>query len=327
MSFFLYLFLGIFLPVVSYFLHWFTIPIRDSFRDPPPSSYTHTFFDPKTKRNYPFPSAIESKNDSSSSSAAAASSSVRDVNGHRVSVSLSVIVPAYNEELRLDAMMKPTLEYLHSRVRTSPSFSFELILVDDGSRDGTTQRGIEYSREYGVDTIRVLTLTKNQGKGGAVQQGMLHARGERLLFCDADGATEFRDLEALEKKLDEIELEQKNQSSVNRIDGGVVVGSRAHYEREAVAQRAWYRNILMYGFHFLVSCLCPTRISRIKSNCQRSRHGGSIKFQPKTQLVSCFCLFLFHKKKWLSDGIPIGTNSKVDGECDDSSSMTLTQNG
>jgi len=65
-------------------------------------------------------------------------------------------------------------------------------------------------------------------------------------MVDADGATKFSDLDRLEQRMKEIEK-----------DGcGVVVGSRAHLQDEAVAKRSIFRNFLMYGFHFVVYVLC-----------------------------------------------------------------------
>jgi len=66
-------------------------------------------------------------------------------------------------------------------------------------------------------------------------------------MVDSDGATRISDLDKLEAKLVSIE---------STSGAGVVVGSRAHLQQDAVAKRKWYRNILMYGFHFLVSLLC-----------------------------------------------------------------------
>jgi len=75
---------------------------------------------------------------------------------------------------------------------------------------------------------------------------MMVARGHYLLMVDADGATKFSDLEKVELKLKEVE---KNGL-------GIGLGSRAHLEENAIRVRKWYRNILMWGFHFLVSFLC-----------------------------------------------------------------------
>jgi len=153
------------------------------------------------------------------------------------SIDLSVIVPAYNETLRLPKMLDECLEFLKKR-----SSSYEVIIVDDGSKDATTDTALEYVEKHGSDTVRVLTLAKNRGKGGAVRMGMLRARGENLLFADADGATTFSDLTKLERCLEEITQEGE----------GLVCGSRAHLEEESVAHRTAVRTLLMYGFHACV---------------------------------------------------------------------------
>ena len=87
------------------------------------------------------------------------------------SVDLSVIVPAYNEQLRLPKMLDECLEFLNKR-----KTSYEVIIVDDGSRDATTETALGYVDKHGSDKVRVLTLAKNRGKGGAVRMGMLRAR-------------------------------------------------------------------------------------------------------------------------------------------------------
>lgn len=181
------------------------------------------FVDPKKKKNIDFPSIHDPPN-----------------------IDLSVIVPAYNEEERLPEMMNDAMAYLEDRQNKSPSFSFEIIIVDDGSSDKTTETGHLYSEKYGTDKVRVLTLYKNRGKGGAIRLGMFVARGKLLLFADADGATQFSDYEKLEKEM----------KKINKNGLGVICGSRAHLEQESIAQRSMFRTFLMYGFHFLVWFLC-----------------------------------------------------------------------
>jgi len=115
-------------------------------------------------------------------------------------------------------------------------------IVDDGSKDSTTKVGLSYVEKYGCEKVRVLTLGKNRGKGGAVRCGMLRARGENLLFADADGATTFPDLVKLEEAME----------SIAKDDQGIVCGSRAHLEDESIAKRTIIRTILMIGFHACV---------------------------------------------------------------------------
>ncbi|KAM4620642.1 dolichyl-phosphate beta-glucosyltransferase [Polymixia lowei] len=161
---------------------------------------------------------------------------------------LSVVIPAYNEELRMPVMLEEAMEYLENRQKEHPSFTYEVIVVDDGSKDKTTEVALQYTEKYGEDKVRVLTLVKNRGKGGAVRMGTLSSRGKVILMADADGATKFADLEKAEAGLRDLNPKPENM--------GIVCGSRAHLEKESVSQRSLFRTFLMYGFHFLVWLFC-----------------------------------------------------------------------
>ncbi|KAG6908900.1 hypothetical protein DXG01_002878 [Tephrocybe rancida] len=155
-------------------------------------------------------------------------------------VDLTVVVPAYNETERLPIMMSSTIAHLTSL----KSRTFEILVVDDGSTDGTSDTALKLAAKYSKSNIRVVTLEKNIGKGGAVRHGMLYSSGERLLMADADDASRIEDLEALWKTLDTL---APNKGA------GVVVGSRAHLVKsEAVVKRSFLRNILMYGLHTIL---------------------------------------------------------------------------
>ncbi|GAB1609611.1 dolichyl-phosphate beta-glucosyltransferase-like [Argonauta hians] len=170
-------------------------------------------------------------------------------NSDAASIDLSVVVPAYNEEERMPQMLNEAIAFLNKRQKKNLAFTYEIIIVDDGSRDKTTETGLLYVEKYGSDKIRVLTLEKNRGKGGAIRLGVLSSRGRKVLYADADGATKFSDLEKLEKKL----AEEIRKTSSNMV---VVCGSRAHLEKDSIATRTYFRTILMYGFHFAVWFLC-----------------------------------------------------------------------
>lgn len=159
------------------------------------------------------------------------------------SVDLTVVVPAFNETERLPVMMASTIDHLTSQTILDKR-TFEILVVDDGSTDGTSAAAIRLAAQYPKCNIRVVTLEKNLGKGGAVRHGMLYASGERLLMADADGASRIEDLELLWKAMDA--LVPDNGSAV-------VVGSRAHLVKsEAVVKRSFIRNILMYGLHTIL---------------------------------------------------------------------------
>ncbi|KDR80818.1 hypothetical protein GALMADRAFT_30627, partial [Galerina marginata CBS 339.88] len=156
-------------------------------------------------------------------------------------VDLTVVVPAYNETERLPEMMAATVKHLTA---LKGKRTYEILVVDDGSSDGTSATALKLAKKYPSSDIKVVTLEKNIGKGGAVRHGMLYAGGERLLMADADGASRIEDLEALWKSMDII--------APNKAPG-VVVGSRAHLVKsEAVVKRSFLRNVLMYGLHTIL---------------------------------------------------------------------------
>ncbi|KAJ3318937.1 dolichyl-phosphate beta-glucosyltransferase [Boothiomyces sp. JEL0866] len=185
----------------------------------PPKPNELQYYNTKTKRKEAFPSLSD-----------------------KSSVNLSVIVPAYNEIDRLEIMMDEALEYLKNS-----DYSYEIILVDDGSTDTTSELGLNIAKKHSKNgEIRVMTLKINRGKGGAVVQGMAVARGEYLLMVDADGATKFSDLDKLLEGID----------GISKDGYGIAVGSRAHMvDTDAVVKRSAFRNFLMRGFHLLVYIL------------------------------------------------------------------------
>jgi dolichyl-phosphate beta-glucosyltransferase len=117
--------------------------------------------------------------------------------------SISIIIPAYNEEKRLPPTLVKVREYLD---QSKWDFA-EVIVVDDGSRDATVQ----VARKAGV---RVLENPGNRGKGYTVKHGMLAAKGDWLLYTDADLSSPIGELEKL-------------WAAVAREGAQVAIGSRA----------------------------------------------------------------------------------------------------
>jgi glycosyltransferase involved in cell wall biosynthesis len=117
--------------------------------------------------------------------------------------SISIIIPAYNEEKRLPATLRTVRAWLEA---TSWEFA-EIVVVDDGSRDAT----VELARNAGA---RVLLNPGNRGKGYTVRHGMLEARGEWTLFTDADLSSPIEELDKL-------------TAAVDRSQARAAIGSRA----------------------------------------------------------------------------------------------------
>lgn len=97
---------------------------------------------------------------------------------------LSVIVPAYNEEDRI----QKTLRRFHEYFSTQP-YSYEIIVVNDGSNDKTLE--IVEQMQTEVKNLRIIDRKQNKGKGFSVREGMLKSFGKIRLFADADNATDI----------------------------------------------------------------------------------------------------------------------------------------
>ncbi|XP_054112773.1 dolichyl-phosphate beta-glucosyltransferase isoform X2 [Callithrix jacchus] len=177
---------------------------------------------------------------------------------------LSVVVPSYNEEKRLPVMMDEALGYLEKRQKRDPAFTYEVIVVDDGSRDQTSKVAFKYCQKYGSDKVRVITLVKNRGKGGAIRMGIFSSRGEKILMADADGATKFPDVEKLEKGLKDLQP-WPNQMAI-------ACGSRAHLEKESIAQVIFMK---MESFSLLTRS-CEPGCQHSQNKQRKSMRGRKI---------------------------------------------------
>ncbi|MBI4902960.1 MAG: glycosyltransferase family 2 protein [Acidobacteria bacterium] len=105
--------------------------------------------------------------------------------------SLSIIIPAYNEETRL----RPTLDRISEYVNSRRWRFLEIVVVDDGSRDATAEVVREYSRRW--PAIRLVSNPGNRGKGYAVRNGMMAAQGEWRLITDSDLSAPIEEFEKL----------------------------------------------------------------------------------------------------------------------------------
>lgn len=108
---------------------------------------------------------------------------------------LSIVIPAYNEEQRLPAYLREVCAYTARLGKPC-----EIIVVDDGSRDQTTERVREI--QGNCPALRLLRQPQNTGKGRAIQRGVLAAKGRYILFADADGATPIREANRLLRSME-----------------------------------------------------------------------------------------------------------------------------
>jgi dolichyl-phosphate beta-glucosyltransferase len=136
-------------------------------------------------------------------------------------VDLSIIVPAYNEELRLP----PTLARLHEFLAAQP-LRYEIVVVDDGSTDDTC--GVVRRTMRELPELRLVCQMPNRGKGAAVRRGMAEARGQLLVMCDADGSMPPEQLPRLLAPILECRAD-------------IAIGSRYAEGAKTDVRQPWYR--------------------------------------------------------------------------------------
>lgn len=135
---------------------------------------------------------------------------------------LSIIVPAYNEAERIPQ----TLVDMDKRL-SSVDYSYEILVVNDGSTDGTAT--VVKNMTKMVKNLKLIDLRDNVGKGGAVKQGMLLASGRVRIFTDADNSTSIDQFEKMMPYFKE--------------GAGVVIGSRAVKGAVLDPAEPWFRQL------------------------------------------------------------------------------------
>jgi dolichyl-phosphate beta-glucosyltransferase len=147
---------------------------------------------------------------------------------------LSIVVPAFNEERRLPDTLPRIIEYarqLHAPV--------EILVVDDGSTDRTSQVAVELGRSVGV--VTVLRSPENRGKGASVRRGVLAARHPHVLFTDADLSTPIEEAGKLRAALG--------------AGADVAIGSRRVPGSDVQVHQPWLRGVAGRTFSRCVSLL------------------------------------------------------------------------
>lgn len=177
---------------------------------------------------------------------------------------LSVIIPAYNEAERLPLTLVDIDRYL-SRV----SYSSEILVVNDGSTDGTATVVRKMSET--IKNLKLIDNEKNQGKGAVVRQGMLLAQGEIRLFLDADNSTSVDQFEKMIPYFNEgVE---------------VVIGSRALKESKLNPPQPLWRRILGKIGNLIIQLLLLPGIKDTQCGFKAFREEAAEKIFSKSKIA------------------------------------------
>lgn len=143
---------------------------------------------------------------------------------------LSIVIPAYNESLRINETLLDLNNYLNAQ-----NYSWEIIVVSDGSTDNTNEIVENLKRK--IKNLNLVSYARNKGKGFATKTGIKKAQGQWVLFMDADNSTNIREIKKFWKKTDKF---------------GVLYGSRSLPDKETKRIQPIQRKIISRLSNWLI---------------------------------------------------------------------------
>lgn len=134
---------------------------------------------------------------------------------------LSIVIPAFNEEQRIGESLKKIYNYFREK-----NLNFEIIVVNDGSYDGTEKVVLEFYKTVQGE-LKILSNERNFGKGYSVRCGILNSKAKKILFTDSDLSTPIEEFEKLNYWLEQ--------------NYDIAIGSRALKDSEVLVPQPFYR--------------------------------------------------------------------------------------
>jgi len=153
---------------------------------------------------------------------------------------ISVVIPAYNEEHRIEKTLLSVEEYLKKT-----GYDYEILVVDDGSKDNTA--GVVEKLAAGNPCLKLIDNRENHGKGWVTRQGMLAASGDIRLFMDADNSTRVDELSKM------LPLFEQGTD--------IVIGSRRIAGSVITKHQPLLRDFLGGVFRLIVHTLVPLKVT------------------------------------------------------------------
>lgn len=149
-------------------------------------------------------------------------------------MNLSIIIPAFEEEKRLAKTFIRIVKFFEKK-----GVQFEIIVINDGSRDNTRAVVLEHSKKY--KQIVLIDNKRNRGKGYSVKKGVEKAKGDLILITDADLSTPIEEFEKLNKYICQ--------------GYDIVIGSRRIKGSNVRIKQPMYRRVLGRGFGWLAGII------------------------------------------------------------------------
>ena len=204
---------------------------------------------------------------------------------------LSVVIPAYQEEKRPPSTLKIIIAYLKKQRQ-----DYEIIVIDDGSKDATSR----IAKDFTEDGVRLLSYQPNRGKGYAIRQGVLAARGDYILISDADLSTPIADWQRLKEALE------------NGYD--LAIGSRALKKSLLVVRQPLYRELMGRTFNLFIQIVLLPGICDTQCGFKLLRHGIAKKIFPHCSINGFSCdveiLFLARQFGYRIQEVPVRCRHK-----------------
>ncbi|MBN1405346.1 MAG: glycosyltransferase [Candidatus Omnitrophica bacterium] len=156
-------------------------------------------------------------------------------------IDISIVIPVFNEAARLPAFLSRVIAYCNSSKK-----KYEIIIVDDGSRDKTYEAAMAHKTHF--CSLSVEKFAKNEGKGYAVKRGFLKSKGNIRLFLDADGSVGPEEI-------------GRNLHYLTEEGYDIFIGSRVLRDKDQTLVVKWYRKFIGIVFNFLVHAILFKNIS------------------------------------------------------------------
>jgi dolichyl-phosphate beta-glucosyltransferase len=203
---------------------------------------------------------------------------------------LSVVVPCYNEERRLEPGLSEALTYMKTNIRGP----FEVVFVDDGSTDRTVEVLRAVKDRFPDILTEIVGYAPNRGKGEAVRSGVLKARGEKVLVMDADFSIEIGEMFKFVEALDAYDA---------------AIGTKKHLLTETVKPQGPVRRFLGKGFTRLTNLMLGIRYTDITCGLKAFRgEAGKAVFgrqRIKRWSYDSETLFLLKRLGYTSTEVPV----------------------